>query len=94
MDTAQPIEERQTGVTTAQMTRAPQGAIYVWPNSNLNYPRRLADHLGRRDLKIVSAASVCFKMVVGMRVQMVADHATTWTDGMFSAEKYLNQTNP
>ncbi len=84
---------RQTGVTTKQMQDAPQGAIYVWLNSQLNYPRKLAEHLGRRDLVIVPAACVNLGTVVGRRerVSMVADHATRWTDGMFDAEKYLSQ---
>ena len=70
---------RQTGVTTRQMMEAPQGAIYVWPNSHLDYPRRLARHLDRLDLKIVSAGSVRFETVAGKRVTMIVDHAAEWT---------------
>lgn len=84
---------RQTGVTTRQMMEAPKGAIYVWINSHLDYPRRLADHIGRRDLVIVSAGSVRLETVMSKRVAMVADHATRWTDGMFDADRYLSRAN-
>lgn len=35
------------------MMRAPQGAVYVVPASAIDYHRRLAASIGRRDLKIV-----------------------------------------
>ena len=44
-----------TGSTTDQIKNSPQNAIYVWPNSNLFYPRELARHLGRTDIKFLSA---------------------------------------
>jgi hypothetical protein len=71
------------------MMEAPHGAIYVWLNGRLDYPRRLADHIGRRDLVIVSAGSVRLETVIGKMVVMVVDHATRWTDGMFDADRYL-----
>lgn len=80
---------RQTGVTTEQMKKAPEGATYVWPNTHLHYPRRLAEHLGRHDLVIVSAGSVRRETVEGSRISLVVDHATRWTDGIFEAEAYL-----
>ena len=46
--------ERGTGITTRQMLAAPQGSIYIWCNSSLDYPRHLAAHLGRQDLQIYS----------------------------------------
>ena len=43
---------RGTGITTKQMKEAPQDAVYIWANSDLHYPKRLAHELGRDDLKI------------------------------------------
>jgi hypothetical protein len=45
---------RGTGRTTRQMLDAPKGALYVWCNKHLDYPRALARHLGRADLVVVS----------------------------------------
>lgn len=45
---------RRTGRTTTKMTEAPRGAVYVWLNSILDYPKSLAKKLGREDLVIVS----------------------------------------
>jgi hypothetical protein len=84
-------EIRQTGITTQHMKAAPKGAIFVWLNSHLDYPRRLAEHLGRQDLVIVSAGSVRLETVMGKRVPMVVDHATKWTNGIYDAEKYLRE---
>lgn len=47
-------EETNTGRTTRQMQTAPQGALYVWHNVRLGFPRNLARELGRTDLVIVS----------------------------------------
>lgn len=46
--------ERGAGQTSRQMKEAPPNAVFVWPNTSLAYPRQLAVHLGRRDLKITS----------------------------------------
>jgi hypothetical protein len=43
---------RGSGRTTKQMKDAPQGAVFVWCNASLNYPRNLAMQLGRTDLRI------------------------------------------
>ena len=49
------IEQRSRGdgTTTRQMEASPKGAIYVWCNGQLDYPRRLAEKIGRNDLHIV-----------------------------------------
>jgi hypothetical protein len=44
---------RQTGRTTKQMLAAPPGAVYVWCNTSLGYPRNLARALCRHDLVVV-----------------------------------------
>lgn len=45
---------RGTGRTTAQMKGALRGAVFVWVNHKLSYPRDLARKIGRDDLEIVS----------------------------------------
>lgn len=44
---------RGTGQTTEQLRNAPHGAIFVWCNDSLSYPRQLAAKLKRGDLRIV-----------------------------------------
>lgn len=47
--------QRGNGFTTAQMKRAPQGALYIWPvHGSISYAKDLARRLGREDLEIVS----------------------------------------
>jgi len=40
------------GRTTQQMLDAPSGAVYLWHNYDLHYPRKLAKSIGRDDLVI------------------------------------------
>ena len=44
----------QTGTTTAQIKQAQQGAVFIWVNADIRYPKQLARQLGRDDLQIVS----------------------------------------
>lgn len=46
-------KDRGTGRTTKQILAAPQGAVFVWTNAYLSYPKHLAFSLGRQDLLIV-----------------------------------------
>ncbi len=45
---------RGTGRTRTQMITAPRDAIFVWCNSEMDYPLALAKHLNRDDLRVVS----------------------------------------
>lgn len=45
---------RQSGRTTRAMQELPKGAVFVWVNQHLDYPKQLARKLGRDDLQIVS----------------------------------------
>ena len=47
-------EKRGSGRTTKQMQEAPQNSIFVWVHHDLHYPKKLAEKIGRNDLKIVS----------------------------------------
>lgn len=53
---AVPVGARGSGNTTRAMQAAPKGAVFVWCTSDLSYPKALAAHLGRDDLKIVGAS--------------------------------------
>lgn len=70
------MSERQTGQTTRQMQEAPTGAVFVWCNGGLSYPRALAQTLGRTDLKIVPAAWLEDDHWRGVKSAVVLDHAT------------------
>lgn len=74
------------GTTTKQIKDAPLGAIYVWPTADVLYPKRLAEALGRSDLKIVGPSWLKGKDIVfkARHVSGVIDHAVmeqvTFTD--------------
>lgn len=57
---------RGSGKTTAAMLASSPGAIFVWVNHHLDYPTRLAKHLGRDDLRIVSPDWIAGKRWIGM----------------------------
>ena len=57
------------------MLAAPHGAVYVWPNQKLLYPRQLAESLGRDDLVIVGPSWLDARRALGrQRVLTVVDH--------------------
>lgn len=71
--------DRGSGITTRQMREAPQGAVYLWCNNHLSYPRELARHLGRTDLRIVGPSWLENGWIGGgtyLRRGFVVDHAT------------------
>lgn len=47
------IWPRNTGYTTRQLKEAPQGAVFIWCNGHLSYPKLLAHELGRKDIHIL-----------------------------------------
>lgn len=70
------MQKRGSGQTTRKMQSAPYGAIYIWCNSGLEYPRALARHIGRQDLIIRSPAYFENFGYRGLRIPVVLDHAT------------------
>jgi hypothetical protein len=67
---------RQTGRTQAQLAQAPRGATYIWPNSVLSYPIRMAAKLGRTDLVFKPRSWLSDRYVRGLRLPaVVLDHA-------------------
>jgi len=70
------INGRQVGNTTHQMLAAPIGAYYVWANGQLDYPKHLAENIGRSDLNIVSPAWIEEFRWCGIAVKnIIIDHA-------------------
>lgn len=83
-----------TGRTTCQMSSAPIGALYIWPDNQLAYPVRLAAHIGRHDLKIRSAFPTLSnpKMLSCIRPSaMVIDHAVAPTQSITEAIAYARK---
>jgi hypothetical protein len=73
--------KRGSGRTTQQMQRAPKGAIYIWCNSHLDYPKRLASQLGRQDLVLVRPDWLSDRRYMGQRLSgIIIDHATTLSE--------------
>lgn len=71
---------RGTGRTTRQMQQAPIGAVYIWCNNLLDYPKRLADKLGRSDLKIVGTEWLENRRWRGVEISgLDIDHAARLT---------------
>lgn len=71
---------RQLGKTTQQLSDAPTSAIYVWCNSNLEYPKYLARKLQRTDLFIVSPSWLTeYRWRGQMFNDVILDHALNLT---------------
>lgn len=68
---------RNTGQTSRQILDAPRGAIFVWLNSHIDYPKQLARYLGRNDVEIISPMTL--ESWFGKRAHFVVDHAACLT---------------
>lgn len=88
-DDIEPKELRQSGRSTQQMIDAPRGAIYIWPNAIAYYPNKLAQHLRRTDLVIVSPSILDGNAIrlSGQRAEVVVDHAAVLTEDQEHALK-------
>ncbi|MGE0329736.1 MAG: hypothetical protein AB7P37_03475 [Ramlibacter sp.] len=84
--------ERQAGATTQQMMAAPIGAIFVWCNGRLDYPRALAMHLQREDLEIVAPYWLTRHTARTARPRsMVIDHAARLTGEQMQAKHVIQR---
>ena len=62
------------------MVDAPKGSVFVWCNSHIDYPLRLAKTLGRTDLQIISPGQLELGRFRGAKVSgVVLDHAAGLT---------------
>lgn len=71
--------ERRTGRTTRQMQEAPMGAVFVWCNDALTYPRLLAQRLCRGDLRIIGPSQLNERLR-GYHTVVIIDHAADLTE--------------
>lgn len=71
------------------MMSAAPGAIYVWCNDRLEYPKSLAKELGRGDLQIVGADWLKDRWH-GRRDPVVLDHAFAPTRQTRDALSYFS----
>jgi hypothetical protein len=86
------MSDRQTGRTTAQMSAAPLGAVFVWLNSNLIYPKALAAKLGRDDLEVRPLSWLNVRNTRGRRFnysEVVVDHAVPFDSERYAALNIL-----
>lgn len=75
---------RGSGKTTELMKAAPIGAIYIWVNSHLDYPRQLAKLIGREDLQIESPSYLEGTRYYGLCLSgLLLDHAVDLTDAQW-----------
>lgn len=74
---------RDSGTTTKQLLEAPENSIYVWVNGKVDYPKRLAAHLGRDDIKIVPPSFIGDQKLRGRNNPIVLDHAVHLTPEQF-----------
>jgi hypothetical protein len=81
-----------SGRTTKQMREAPHGAVFVWCNGQLFYPRDLARHLGRADLEIVSPDSMReYHRFMGRKLSgLVIDHAAELNARQYDGMRHVN----
>lgn len=67
---------RRAGKTTLQIRNAPQGAIFVWVNGHIEYPKAIARELGREDLDFKPLSWFRMENIAGRSgVKIVLDHA-------------------
>lgn len=70
--------DRGTVQTTNQIMNAPPNSIYVWVTDDLFYPRKLAEHLNRKDIKFWRFSEYPDRndeRLRGIRVKIILDHA-------------------
>ena len=71
-----PDSKPKTKITTSQMEKAPEGAFYIWLNSDLIYPKTLAHTLNRCDLKIRPISWLTIDHIMAYnRNMLIIDHA-------------------
>lgn len=83
---------RQTGRTTEQIVKAPQGAVFVCMGPS-DYTKRLADSLGRKDLRIITQNSLP-EAIIGIDRPLVVDHAVQPNELQYVAIRLHQQRYP
>lgn len=76
--------ERGSGVTKSQLESLPLHGVFVWCNDRLEYPRALAQSIGRLDIHIVSPGWLEDDRWRGMKMTgLHIDHAANLTDNQW-----------
>jgi hypothetical protein len=83
----------KSGKTTEQIRNAPEGAIYIWPNNSLSYPREIAVAFGRHDITFVSPAWIRPECFYGKSNPVEVDHAA-WYALTVQQLKILKEVKP
>lgn len=86
------MADRGTGLTSQQMLAAQPGALFIWCNQCLDYPRDLAAKHNRRDLRIISPRQLGDHNLRGLELTgIVVDHAAieSMTDKEWRELHYL-----
>lgn len=84
--------ERGSGRTTRQMENAPIGAVFVWCNDHIDWPKRLALSIQRSDLKILrlSVLDHGAQILRGLEFSgFVIDHAADLSDKQSETVNWL-----
>lgn len=75
--------DRQTGRTTRQLRGAALGALFVWCNEAVSYPKTLAADIGRHDIQIEPLSILDRGYIVRFRgciwSEVIIDHAARLT---------------
>ena len=78
--------DRGTGRTTKQMESAEKGAVFVWCNSDIEYPISIAKKIGRDDLKIVRLSWLDGYIWRGTELSgLIIDHDCRLSDNQINA---------
>jgi hypothetical protein len=75
-------DQKGTGITTRQIRNAPPRAIYLWVDGRTTYAQKLAEHLGRSDISVVSYVWLFHHSVIAgydVARPIVVDHAVNMT---------------
>jgi len=72
------------GQTTCQMRAAPRAALFIWRDEDLTYPKALAQHLGRSDLRIKPASILITRKYISYAkpTGIVLDHAVQYNEAV------------
>lgn len=89
-----PVQVRGSGRTATQMNAAPIGAVFVWCNERLDYPKSLAVLLNRSDLKLV-APDWLIDRWSGLRdvSAVIIDHAANLNVEQLQGLRRLRESN-
>jgi hypothetical protein len=76
---------RRSGITANQIKSCPNGAIFVWCNNrSTDYAKKIAERIGRDDIKIVPPDWLCVENIAGRSFSgIVVDHSAQLNSSQF-----------